>query len=160
MSLSDLWELPSHQLTANLTDGLEGQFFSQCPPRNGLNSGTEIASEIREESKPSVTPTEKDDIEEVARPASDIGPTQRPWFGRLWHKIRPTAKRKPEPKTVTPGASILKALHRQFLYTWWTAGLLKLAAGVFALPFIVFYAETYGEQTPSRRLLRCSQSSC
>jgi ATP-binding cassette, subfamily C (CFTR/MRP), member 1 len=28
----DLWELPPHQVTSHITDSLEANFFSRCPP--------------------------------------------------------------------------------------------------------------------------------
>ncbi|KAI0795051.1 multidrug resistance-associated ABC transporter [Abortiporus biennis] len=103
----DLWELPSKRLTANLSEDLERNFYSRCPPEKRPNSWTK-----REE---------LDRASSVLVAADEKGLSQT-------RTQSPTIDQPSQGDGVKYDASIVKALHKTFLLEWWLAGLLELCS--------------------------------
>jgi hypothetical protein len=49
-----------------------------------------------------------------------------------WFPLRPKKFKTDSEGKKKYDSSLLKALHRTFFFTWWTAGILKLIAGTFS----------------------------
>ena len=108
---TDLWELPHHHLTAQLTEDLELNYYSRCPPENR-------PSFLREKLSKSVGSIPDLDPKEVSLDpenfSSDID--------------APTNRTSKEP---IYDSSVFKAIHRVFFRRIWLASILDLFAGMF-----------------------------
>ena len=102
----DLWELPTPRLTATLTSQIEHNFYSQCPP----------------EQRPhhfSPPPTDVDKNDEDKKSGE-----RKSWGIGLDRQGNDKVFKKGEQYD----SSLVKALHRTFMFRWWSAGILKLVA--------------------------------
>ncbi|KAG5635614.1 hypothetical protein H0H81_010632 [Sphagnurus paluster] len=98
----DLWELPEHRLTSKMTDALQHNFRSRCPPDN---QPTEL-----EVSKPDADVEDrKEDPEKT-----DSSPAQSQGSARA------------APKKPVYDSSLFLALHTTFFKRIWVAGILHL----------------------------------
>ena len=100
---TDLWRLPSPRLAATLTSQVEHNFYARCPPEQ----------RPRHTSSP---PTQVDEPDKDKK----SGKSKSWGFG-----LDRQAKEKVFEKY---DSSLVKALHRAFIFRWWTAGILKLIA--------------------------------
>lgn len=100
---ADFWELPQERLTGSVTDSLETNFYSRCPPEKRPES-------LRDSLK---APEDAD--------ASSLSEKEGP------EVIGTTAVE--DSKSSPYDSSLIKALHTTFFYSWWTAGVLQLLSG-------------------------------
>jgi ATP-binding cassette, subfamily C (CFTR/MRP), member 1 len=119
---SDLWELPTSRLTKEIADSLERHFYLQslrkAPEHPQLdNKDGQPAAEEPDTTKTSPE-TQEADVEAAAAP---------PFNKKRWYQFYRSEAPTGEGQKNTP--SLLRALHRQFFYRWWFAGILRLTAG-------------------------------
>jgi ATP-binding cassette subfamily C (CFTR/MRP) protein 1 len=122
MHNSDLWELPTSRLTKEIADSLERHFYPQslrAAPEHSQpdDKGRQPAAEEPGTTKTS-SETQAADVETAAA---------SPFKKKPWYQFRRSEAPTGEGQRNAP--SLLRALHRQFFYQWWFAGILRLAAG-------------------------------
>ena len=126
----DLWSLPDSRLTDPLTDQVEKAFYGRCPPesrpnflsQDGRSSSTAptvelVEKELSQSPKRRQTEETKEDVETTAHVSSDEPPTG-------------TDHEKSKGNGIQYDSSLVKALHSVFWVQFWTAGILKLVAGM------------------------------
>lgn len=121
----DLYELPSEQLTAALTDDLEVAFFSRCPP---------------EERPKSLLHKLPDPAREHSSNSSGLVDEEKGDAGKDVRREKNYSKH-----------TLLLALHSTLMVRWWTSGVLRLIAGMHVLflhPYILRLIETLRTTTP------------
>ncbi|KAF8066642.1 multidrug resistance-associated ABC transporter [Lyophyllum atratum] len=104
----DLWELPDHRLTGNITNDVEFKFYSRCPPDKRPRSLREKIPEPAE----SPSPTEVEHDSEDKEVNTD---TEKAASGK--------SAATPEP---AHDSSLFKALHASFFNRVWIGGVLHL----------------------------------
>jgi ATP-binding cassette, subfamily C (CFTR/MRP), member 1 len=124
--IQDLWELPPRILTENLTDNLEANFYRRCPPEtrpafirtkynDNIRSNRHLSAEKH---------LPKHAVDEKISSSIPLNPRKPSWFHRQ-SQVPDT-----EFKNIKFDSSLLKALHSTFWLQIWTAGILKLLAGI------------------------------
>lgn len=112
----DLWTLPHSRLTSTITDDLELNFYSRCPPEGRPRHLRERFPDVAEASR-TPTDTELEDL-----PSKEKG--------------QPAVAKDNSP-TAKYDSSFPKALHQTFFNRIWAAGVLKLFSGEF-LSFVLW----------------------
>ncbi|KAK7454037.1 hypothetical protein VKT23_011548 [Stygiomarasmius scandens] len=116
----DLWELPPDRLTAQLSDRLEHNFFSRCPPEQRPWHLREKLRRVNEpiDDTPSASVDEKVDSPKEIEKSNKEKP-ERTCFGRKRAEKKPKAKY---------DSSLVKALFVTFKTRWLLSGALKFCA--------------------------------
>lgn len=109
----DLWALPNSRLTSTITDDLESNFYSRCPPESRPRH---LREHFPDSAEVSPSPTE---IELEDSPSK---------YNKEKGKKLP-AESEGNPSTPKYDSSFPKALHKTFFNRIWAAGFLKLASG-------------------------------
>lgn len=123
--VSDLWDLPHAQLTATLTENIEHNFYSRCPPDQRPQTYRAPPNQLVEHEDGSDAPTTVSE-ENRGGDKKSYGKKGRPLFEQKSKIFKSDID-----GNKIYDSSLVKALHRTFFSPWWTAGLLKLIAGMF-----------------------------
>jgi len=106
----DLWQLPNDLQTANITTEIETNFYRRCPPeKRPAHLRAKLAREDEDEITPATDPEKQAKDKDSSSTKGHVKGKKKPVYD----------------------ASLPKALHQTFFYTWWLAGLLKLLSGIF-----------------------------
>ncbi|KAF5360312.1 hypothetical protein D9758_009126 [Tetrapyrgos nigripes] len=117
-----LWPLTPDRETKALSDNMERAFYERCPPEKRPRH-------LRNDTETPVSVPEDDGTTDDAGSKMDASdgktPKEKPAVGS-----KPTSK-SPDSAAQSPyDESLPKAIHQQFLVTWWTAGMLDFAAQI------------------------------
>ncbi|KIK63265.1 hypothetical protein GYMLUDRAFT_40975 [Collybiopsis luxurians FD-317 M1] len=123
----DLWHLPPARLTANLTDKIETNFFSRCPPKQRPRH---LHAKLRQPWEPEVSEAEVEadnaDLEK-GKDKDKVETDENSEDSDQKGKGKSKSKKKKDLKPKYD-ASLLRTLYQTFIMQWWSSGLLKLFA--------------------------------
>ncbi|EKM53211.1 uncharacterized protein PHACADRAFT_259405 [Phanerochaete carnosa HHB-10118-sp] len=124
----DLWELPTERQTNNLSDELERNFYTRCPPEKRPVEFRDANANPSSSTARSSTTVEQDDVPKSSeKNAEDAEKFQPELESGVTPAGKGTSQKKSESKP-TYDASLFRALHTTFFWRWWIAGALKLAS--------------------------------
>ncbi|OBZ78499.1 Canalicular multispecific organic anion transporter 1 [Grifola frondosa] len=121
----DFWQLPREKLTQTLSEKIENDFYSRCPPEKRptfLHDIAQARSSALSPVGPTVT-TDKSEIH-VTAPSSQLEKTASA-SGVTDGTSEPNANGQ-EQQPFNPSASLTKTIYHTFYWNWWISGFLKL----------------------------------
>lgn len=137
---SDLWQLPSARLTANVTDRIETNFFQRCPPDQRPRHLRQKLRQFWEAEVTDAIPEQDNDNDSAYEGSSDTQKTdEKKSFNR---------KKNIEPKY---DSSLLQAIYITFKAEWWTSGMLKLISGYPNFLILCLRSQTFPNSISSFR---------
>lgn len=127
-----MWELPTQLQTTSLSNEIERNFYSRCPPESRPVAFRSITSESASATSRPSTAIEDDEDEKLDKAGGDpekSGPTLTASDSEAAAQKSKSHKHKSKtgPKY---DASLVRALHKTFFWRFWFAGVLKLASGM------------------------------
>ncbi|KAI0087237.1 multidrug resistance-associated ABC transporter [Irpex rosettiformis] len=141
VGFTHLWQLPTPLLTKSVSNELEHNFYSRCPPEKRSHAFHDVNDEQSNSGTRAPTPDEgtaihprsstldekKGDVDGDDKLSSepDIEKVPQKPTSATNSKSRRNKKKGNEPKQ---DSSLLMAIHTTFFWQWWISGLLKLAS--------------------------------